>query len=211
MTHTHPYHFLPMSLRPSFSIIPPYHHSSLQPANPPIHPLHPPHPSLCVSIFAPPDHPVTLTICLNGEPLLTLQPTHPSNTLHPPTAPPTAIHTAIHTNRTSANFHPPTHHHPPGAVDSALSYTLRRHRHAAGNVTCACVDEFVSLPAGAVLAVHYASPRGHALGPGSRSGTGGGETGVGAGAGTGTGGGTETGGAVVTVCNVQGFVSLSKL
>lgn len=36
-------------------------------------------------------------------------------------------------------------------------YTLMRHPHSAGEVTCVCIDQFVSLPANAQLSVHFTS------------------------------------------------------
>ena len=71
---------------------------------------------------------MTLRVCLNGEPFLTLEPAAPA-------APGTLIDGAA----------------------PASTYRMRRHRHPAGSVTCVCVDEFVSLPPRAALALHYTS------------------------------------------------------
>ena len=83
-------------------------------------------------VFAPPEQALTLRLCLNGEPFLTLEPADDG------------VHAPAPARTTSA-------------AAAAAAYRVRRHRHPAGHVTCACLDEVVSLPPRAALAVHYTS------------------------------------------------------
>lgn len=72
--------------------------------------------------------PSALQICLNGEPILSLQP----NVSDPDTANNSQI---LREER----------------------YVIRRLRHSIGEVTCLTIDEYVSLPADAVLAMRFHS------------------------------------------------------
>ena len=81
---------------------------------------------ICGAVFT--SLPSALQICLNGEPILSLQP----NVSDPDTANNSQI---LREER----------------------YVIRRLRHSIGEVTCLTIDEYVSLPADAVLAMRFHS------------------------------------------------------
>lgn len=75
--------------------------------------------------------PCALQLCLNGEPILTMQPD-------------ISNHSVLNTNTHSGLINDDKH-------------TIRRNRHSLGEVTCTAIDEYVSLPTDGILAVRYHS------------------------------------------------------
>ena len=80
---------------------------------------------ICIGFFT--SLPSAVQLCLNGEPIISLQPD---------------LADAISTNSQSLKEE---------------KYTLRRMRHSIGEVTCLCVDEHISLPTDAILSIRFHS------------------------------------------------------
>lgn len=79
--------------------------------------------------------PVAIQICLNGEPIITLNP----DSATPRSA---KAHPAVVSSK--------------GLLDDQ-SYVVRRLRHSVGDVTCISVEEYVSLPQDGAIAVRFHS------------------------------------------------------
>lgn len=88
---------------------------------------------LTVAIFT--ALPVAAQVCLNGEPIVALQP----DTTIPKSA---AVHPSVISSKGLLNDQ---------------SYNVRRYRHSAGDVTCISIDEYVTLPLDGAIAVKFHS------------------------------------------------------
>jgi hypothetical protein len=116
---------------------------------------------VCLAVFT--SQPVVLQLYLNGEPLFTVT---PNSSLSAVSSSSSAYYPGNYNDgscflgttssgageRASVASSGLGHSHSHG-------YSLVRHRHSAGEVSCVCIDQFVSLPANAQLAVHYSSRR----------------------------------------------------
>ena len=80
---------------------------------------------VCVGFFT--NVPSTVQLCINGEPVFTLEPADQSSNV-------------------AAVMQRPEN-----------QYLLRRSRHSAGDVSCICIDEYLALPAQATIAARFTS------------------------------------------------------
>lgn len=94
---------------------------------------------LCVAVFT--TVPVALQVCLNGEAVVSLQPSTGDNAHGHGKG-------GMLTAASSAN---------PIVMMDEHKYVLRRMKHTIGEVTCVCIDECLSLPRDGALSVRYHS------------------------------------------------------